>query len=85
MTTTNTTTIPTAQTEAASTTQTTTQQLTRLRRQRDALIGVLGAVLAIGALLAVRIAPSWANPVATGLSTAGVYAAVVVPYLLRRR
>ncbi|MEV6584150.1 hypothetical protein AB0M92_39210 [Streptomyces sp. NPDC051582] len=85
MTTTSTTAIPTAQTEAASTTETTTQQLARLRRQRDALIAVLGAVFAIGALLAVRIAPSWANPVATGLSTAGVYAAVVVPYLLRRR
>ncbi|WP_327359893.1 hypothetical protein [Streptomyces sp. NBC_01296] len=72
------------QAEASETTETNAQQLTR-RRQRDALIGVLGFVLAIGALLAVRLAPSWANPVATGVSTAGVYAAVVVPYLLRRR
>ncbi|WP_328623646.1 MULTISPECIES: hypothetical protein [unclassified Streptomyces] len=73
------------QTETSQTTETNAQQLTRLRRQRDALIGVLGFFLAIGALLAVRLAPSWANPVATGVSTAGVYAAVAVPYLLRRR
>ncbi|MCX4546444.1 hypothetical protein [Streptomyces sp. NBC_01565] len=60
------------------------QELARLRRQRDALIVVLGAVLALGALLAVRIAPSWADPAQVGIGTAGIYAAVVLPYLRRR-
>ncbi|TDU69208.1 hypothetical protein [Streptomyces sp. KS 21] len=66
----STTTTTSAQTETSETAETNAQQLTRLRRQRDALVAVLGAILALGALLAVRLAPSWANPVATGLSTA---------------
>ncbi|MFJ6054469.1 hypothetical protein [Streptomyces sp. NPDC092307] len=68
------------------------QQLTRLRRQRDALFLLLllglGAVFALAAGLFVRLAPSWADPAATALGTGAVYVAVatlVVPYLLRHR
>ncbi|MFI6006978.1 hypothetical protein ACIA98_42775, partial [Streptomyces sp. NPDC051366] len=67
------------------TTTTTAQQLTRLRRQRDLLLLVLGVLLALGAGLLVRLAPTWTNPAAVTLGAGALYTSVVVPYLLRRR
>ncbi|WP_328973640.1 hypothetical protein [Streptomyces sp. NBC_00239] len=74
-----------AQTETSETADTNAQQLTRLRRQRDGLIAVLGVVLAIGGGLLVRLAPSWADPAQVSIGTGGLYAALMVPYLFRRR
>ncbi|MCY0963361.1 hypothetical protein [Streptomyces sp. H27-H5] len=73
----------TAQTE--STAGETARQLARLRHQRDVLLLAVGAFFAIVALLVVRIAPSWTDPLDAGLTAFGAYAGVVVPYLLRRR
>ncbi|MEU9110159.1 hypothetical protein AB0D54_38735 [Streptomyces xanthophaeus] len=82
MSTTTTTTTSSAQAETSETAE---QQLTRLRRQRDVLVGSLGLAFALGVLLAVRLAPSWADPVDAALTALGVYAAIAVPYLLLRR
>ncbi|MFD9106303.1 hypothetical protein ACFVZN_35180 [Streptomyces virginiae] len=67
-------------------------EVARLRRQRDALFLLLllglGAVLAAGAGIVVRLAPSWADPAQVALGTLGVYVAavaVLVPQLRRRR
>ncbi|MEU6213078.1 hypothetical protein ABZ891_24680 [Streptomyces sp. NPDC047023] len=68
------------------------QELVRLRRQRDVLFLLLllgvGALLAGGAAIVVRLAPSWADPAQVALGTLGAYVAamaVLVPHLRRRR
>ncbi|MGZ9935882.1 hypothetical protein ACXNSR_39085 (plasmid) [Streptomyces sp. NC-S4] len=81
-----------ARPQAAAQEQTGAQELARLRRQRDVLFLLLllgiGAVLAGGAGIVVRLAPSWADPAQVALGTLGVYVAavaVLVPHLRRRR
>lgn len=66
-------------------------EVARLRLQRDVLFMMLllgtGAVLATGAGIFVRLAPSWANPAQVALGTLGVYVgalSMLVPFVRRR-
>ncbi|MGW1767695.1 hypothetical protein ACWCQL_27045 [Streptomyces sp. NPDC002073] len=65
--------------------ETLAQQLTRVRRQRDLLLLVLGFLLALGAGFLVHLAPTWTNPVAAASGAGALYATVVAPRVLPRR
>ncbi|MFD5144212.1 hypothetical protein [Streptomyces sp. NPDC058401] len=53
----------------------------RLLRVLTVLLA-LGGAIAVAALLVVRLAPSWADPIDAALTAFGAYATVAVPYLI---
>lgn len=65
-------------------TETDAQQQEQPGRQWDGLVFVLCGVVALGAGLLTKLAPSWADP-AQVTSSVGSLAAALVPYLFQRR